>query len=122
MRGRDHSAVKAQALHVSPPDGRPATSLGRGETTALTDSSRRGLMKMSIITGELYGIGISLFDRPDQCVPGDHRPGLDIHCGHGATHLAEVIRQWCRGRGPAVFVEPLLGRIVLVVVDQLEEQ
>ena len=97
MRGLDHSAAKAQALHVSPPDGRPATSLGRGETTALTASSRRGLMKMSLISGELYGIGISLFDRLDQSVPGDHRPGLDIHCGDGATDLAEVVRQWCRG-------------------------
>ena len=97
MRGLAQSAAKVEALHVSPPDGRPATSLGRGETTALTASAGRGLMKMNTISGELYGIGISLFDRPDQSVPGDHRPGLDIHCGDGATHRAEVVRQWCRG-------------------------
>src|ERR1700757_3332561 len=121
MRGLDHSAAKAQALHASPPAGRPGTSFARGETSALAASSHSALMKMSVISGVLYAIGISLFDRPDQSVPGDHRPGLDIHCGHGATHLAEVVRQWCRDRGPAVFVEPLLGRIVLFVVAQLEE-
>src|ERR1700751_667786 len=122
MRGLDHAGAKAQALHVSPPDGRPGTSFARGETSALPASSNSALMKMSVISGVLYGIGISLFDRPDQSVPGDHRPGLDIHCGHGATHLAEVVRQWCRDRAPSVFVEPLLGRVVLFVLGQLQEQ
>src|ERR1700691_6163483 len=79
-------------------------------------------MKMSIISGRLYGIGISLFDRPDQSVPGDHRSGLDIRSGHRAAHVAEVVRQRRRDRGPTVVVEPLLGRVVLLVVDQLEEQ
>src|ERR1700742_3278628 len=73
-------------------------------------------MKMDVISEELYDIGISLFDGPDQSVPGDHRSGLR------AAHVAEVLRQRRRDRGPAVFVEPLLGRVVLLVVDQLEEQ
>src|ERR1700760_416346 len=79
-------------------------------------------MKMDVISEEVYGIGISLFDGPDQSVPGDHRSGLDIRSGHWAAHVAEVLRQRRRDRGPAVFVEPLLGRVVLLVVDQLEEQ
>jgi hypothetical protein len=33
-------------------------------------------MKMDVISGKLYGIGISSFDRPDQSIPGDHRSGL----------------------------------------------
>src|SRR6201999_140845 len=73
-------------------------------------------MKMDVISEELYDIGISLFDGPDQSVPGDHRSGLR------PAHVAEVLRQRRRDRGPAVFVEPLLGRVVLLVVDQLEEQ
>src|ERR1700742_1110535 len=73
-------------------------------------------MKMDVISEELYDIGISLFDGPDQSVPGDHRSGLR------PAHVAEVLRQRRRERGPAVFVEPLLGRVVLLVVDQLEEQ
>src|ERR1700744_6588030 len=121
MRGLGHSAAKAQALHVSPPDGRTGASIGRDETTALPASSRHGLMKMSVICAELYAIGFSLFDRRDQSVPGDHRAGLDIHCGHGAAHVAEVVRQQGSNRVLAVFVEPLLGRVVLLVVDQLEE-
>jgi hypothetical protein len=48
----------------------------------------RGLMKMDVISGELYGIGISLFDCPDQSVPGDHRPGLDIRSGHRSARVA----------------------------------
>src|SRR3984957_19086703 len=79
-------------------------------------------MKMTVISEELYAIGISLLDRPYQSVPGDHRSGLDIRSGHRAGHVAEVVRQRRRDRSPAVFVEPLLGRVVLLVVDQLEEQ
>jgi hypothetical protein len=77
---------------------------------------------MDVISGELYGIRISLFDRPDQSVPGDHRSSLDVRSGHRAAHVAKVVRQRRRDRGPAVVVEPLLGRVVLLVVDQLEEQ
>src|SRR5271155_3283820 len=122
MRGLAHTAAKAQALHVSPPDGRSGTSLGTARPIVLSASSGWGLMKMGVISGELYAIGISFFDRPDQSVPGDHRSGLDIRSGHRAAHVAQVIRQRRRDRAPAVFVEPLLGRVVLLVVDQLEEQ
>jgi hypothetical protein len=51
-------------------------------------SSRRDLMKMGVISAELYGIGISFFDRPDQSVPGDHRSGLDIRSGHRTSCVA----------------------------------
>src|ERR1700722_11983432 len=120
--GLAQAAAKIEALHVSPPDRRSETRFGRGETHRPLSSSRWGLMKMTVISEELYAIGISLFDRPDQSVPGDHRSGLDIRPWHRAAYVAEVVRQRRRDRGPAVFVEPLLGRVVLLVVDQLEEQ
>src|ERR1700744_5679798 len=84
--------------------------------------ARPGLMKMNVINAALYAIDASRFDRPDQSVAGDHRSGLDVEPGYRATHLAQVIRQRCRDRRPAVLVEPILGRVVLLVVDQLEKQ
>ena len=61
--------------------------LGTVKLFSLPTWSRHGLMKMSVIIEELYGIRISSFDRPDQSVPGDHRSGLDVQPGHRATHV-----------------------------------
>ena len=66
----------------------PERLLGAAILIGLDASSRRDLMKMSVISAELYAIGISFLERPDQSVPGDHRPGLDVRSGHRASRVA----------------------------------
>ena len=88
MRGLAELASKAQALHVSHLTAAPERLLGAAILIGLGASPRRVLMKMNVISAELYAIGISFFDRPDQSVPGDHRSGLDVRSGHRASRVA----------------------------------
>jgi hypothetical protein len=87
---RLRKAKRCTSVHLT---AAPERLLSAARLLGLPTSPPGGLMKMTIISGVLYAIESSLFDRPDQSIPGDHGSGFDIRSGHRAAHLAEIVRQ-----------------------------
>src|SRR5689334_5191274 len=61
-------------------------------------------------------------DGAHQGVARDHGAGFGVRFRHGTADLAEVVGQRGADRLPAVLAEPLGGRRMPLVVDQLEER
>ena len=80
IRGLVHPVAQPATLQVTDGDERVEQVFAATKLIELLTFTRLGLMKMSVITGRLYGTAPSLLHRPDQGVARDHRSGLGVRC------------------------------------------